>query len=180
MADTGNAVERSLNNLQRLAPPPPPEQPVMPAMSGRVPEDLRTEDFEMLGLLADEVAAYEELQAALARDLRFEHLSADAAQDATWRFICESSLRHKRLVARFVERYAHEPEDHMCFFPIEWITVEREVELPSGLRLLPAKSVEVPEMGLLPDPRPTMGSVLSVLCTGTSHERMRDRARLLA
>jgi hypothetical protein len=149
-------------------------------MSGRVPEDLRTDDLKMLGLLSDEVAASDAVKQALVRDLRFEHLSPGEAKDAVWRFVCESHLRRRRLVAGFVERYEREPTDHTCFFPIEWLTVEHEVELPGGLRLLSADSVEVPGTGVLPDPRPTMGSVLAVPCAGTSHERMRDRARELA
>jgi hypothetical protein len=149
-------------------------------MSGGVPVDLQTETFRALGLLGDELRAFDDVCVALADDERFEHLAADAIKEAVWRFACEAFLGRKRLIAAFVHEYGREPMERTCFFPVEWLTAHSEVELLPGVRLLPADAVQVPDMHPLPDPRPTMASVIAIACTGTNYKRMRDRAREIA
>jgi hypothetical protein len=111
-------------------------------MHDAVPIDLRTDEFRALGLLDDELAAFDNVRAAFADDLRFEHLAADAAKEATWRFACEAYLGRKGLVAAFVEKHAQEPVERTCFFPVEWLTVKRELDLYFTQR----KQVAAPSM----------------------------------
>lgn len=46
--------------------------------------------------------------------------------------------------AAFIEEHAMEPADQICFFPIEGLTVHRQVDL-AGATLLPPDAVDLPE-----------------------------------
>lgn len=150
-------------------------------MSGRVPADLETEGFKWLLLIADERRALERVRALLARDLRFEHLSEGDTDDATWRFVCAAhDRRSEGLIKRFVSDHAREPEDCMCYFPVELLSVRETVEI-YGVRLFPSGAVEQPGLSLGPLPAASPGScVLAAPCTGTNRARMVERARVIA
>jgi hypothetical protein len=98
----------------------------------------------------------------------------------TWRFVCLAHLRRKDdLVAEFVAEHTREPIQRTCFFPVELLTVKKEVEL-YGVRLMPSDAVERPPTLFSHDPGPTMGSIVAVECTGTNREKMGERARAVA
>lgn len=149
-------------------------------MSGKVPDDLESDDLRSIGLFPDERRALEHLRALLAADLRFEHLKERAANEATWRFVCLAHVRSEDddLVSDFVTAHAREPIPRTCFFPVELLTIKQEVEL-YGVRLLPAETAEPPPM-FGPDPRATMSSVAAVDCSGTNYDNMSKRARTRA
>jgi hypothetical protein len=172
-------VERALTKLQALIRRRPSgnEEAVM---SHEVPEDLRSEEFQVVGLPREESAALEDVQSLLSEDLRFEHLKDADIERVTWRFVCLAHLRRKDdLVADFVAEHAREPMKRTCFFPVEWLTVKKEVEL-YGVRLFPPDAVERPPTLFGHDPGPTMGSIIAVECTGTDYGKMSTRARAVA
>jgi hypothetical protein len=172
-------VERALTNLQALIRRPPSGNEEV-VMSHEVPEDLRSDQFQVVGLPREESAALKEVQSLWSEDLRFEHLKDPEVERVTWRFVCLAHLRRKDdLVAKFVADHAREPMQRTCFFPVELLTVKKEVEL-YGVRLFPPDAVERPPTLFGHDPGPTMGSIIAVECTGTDYGKMSTRARAVA
>jgi hypothetical protein len=174
-----NKVALSLKRLQGLIRRPPGGDPTV--RSGRVPQDIATETFQMLCLLPDEEEAYQEALALLLADPRFEHFEESrAAAEALWRFLClcyaDRSHDH---VAQFITEHAREPVEATCYLPIEHLTVETATEV-AGLRLLPTtdEAVPPPRHWFVLDP--PVGCVAAVAVTGTSYARMADRARARA
>jgi hypothetical protein len=176
MAKTLKSVEAAIKELERLARRRKPPAGARIVLSGKVPEDLRSEGFERLGLFGDEGRVLDELRALLPDDLRFEHLKKQQIDDATWRFMSEAHLRRSDAVANFMEANAREPFRRECFLPIELLTVSKEVAL-LGVRLLPSGDLTLPGTFLGPDPRPTVASVGAVVVIGTDHTQMALRAR---
>src|SRR5258706_15114352 len=86
MSGQAAAAPRVLKRFQGLVRRPP--DGVRTARTGRVPGDIASEAFRSLGLLPDEEEAYQEAQAILLSDLRFEHLERRQVADALWRFLC--------------------------------------------------------------------------------------------
>lgn len=180
VAKPPQTVERGLAELVRLIRRPPPTEPQRPAMTGNMPADLQTDEFQALLLLSDERRALEMARSLLSEDLRFEHLDSHALDAATWRFVCLAHVQPKGdLVASFVTEHAREPMDRTCFFPIELLTVTEETEL-YGVRLMPPDAVELPAMVLGPDSRPTITSVIAIESRGTNYSHMTRRARVVA
>ena len=84
--------------------------------------------------------AYQEAQAILLADLRFEYLERREAADALWRFLCHCHAdRSRDHVPKFIEEHARDVLDVTCYLPIEHLLVEADTEL-AGVHLLPATS----------------------------------------
>jgi hypothetical protein len=170
-------VERALSDLERLIRRPSSDSATPHAVSAPIPEDLVSGDGKALALSSDEFQALAKARQLLAEDLRFEHLREDAANDATWRFVCVSHLQPKSdLVPEFVKQHARAPMQRTCFFPVELLAVTEEVEL-FGVRFLPLDAAQPPALPFIPDPTATMKSIVGVACSGTSYDKMSKRAR---
>lgn len=148
--------------------------------SGRVPKDIATEDFGWLYLEPHQEHAYQEAQAVLLGDLRFEYLARRDAETALWRFVCQCCAdRTHDHVQPFIREHAREVLDLTCYLPVEYLEVTEDTEV-AGLRLLPVTSDEI-----LPQQRhftldPPIGCVAAVPVSGTSAARIADRARATA
>ena len=119
----------------------------------------------------------EGLEAALVEDRRFEYMKKRTIEDEAWRFACRAiDRRDENHVAPFVDEHAREPQHLTCFFPVEGLTVHREVKV-SGATLIPAAAIDVPELVIGPDPGAAMSSAIGVPCMGTSNAAMTRRAR---
>lgn len=80
---------------------------------------------------------------AVAQDERFEHLRD--AKSAVLEFIGYSlAVESDRPVGRFVDQHAKEPEERICYVPIEHLEVDGELNV-LGLRLLPRGNESVPD-----------------------------------
>lgn len=139
-------------------------------MSGAVPDDLQHENFRWLGLWADEARQLEQVRAAIADDLRFEHMKDQAIDAATWRFVCQAA--DGRDGTPELMSHMRELETKTCYFEVELLTVQEELEL-HGVKLVPR---EVP----IGDEHRVPGCIAAVPCVGTSRKRMMERARPLA
>jgi hypothetical protein len=167
-------VAEALTRLQRL---------VRQDIAQRQPQEhkkykvARATRGRWLTLVDEQVDALEDVEAALAADARFEHMKSRTIDEKAWRFACHAvDRREEDHVPAFVAEHAAEPTEQTCFFPVEGLTVHRQFDLV-GATLTPAGAVEVPELAIGPDPRPTMGSVIAVQCSGTSNKAMMGRAR---
>ena len=172
-------VKRALENLRVLVRQPAPDPAPPTVWSGDVPDDLETEGFKTLYLFPEERRAWEQVQALLADDLRFEYMSEREIKQATWRFVCESHMRKgPAVVDAFIAEHAREPREHLCFFPVHLLMVSKPIEV-QGATLLPmAEAPTIERMKPLPADEP--GSVIQVPCIGTSYEAMTARARATA
>lgn len=172
------AAQRALRRLRGLVRRPPVGDRT--ARTGRVPEDIATEEFRSLGLLPDEEEAYQEAQAILLSDLRFEHFERREVADALWRFLCQCCAdRTRDHVPQFIEEHARDVLDVTCYLPIEHLTVETDTEI-AGLRLLPTTSDVVPQQSVWFVLDPPVGCVAAVGVSGTNYARMAERARATA
>lgn len=173
----GNTT-RALKRLQVLARRPPSGQ--LSGRAGRVPADIATEGFATLVLDVEEEWAFQETQSIVRDDLRFEYLDQRTAQEALWRFVCRCAAdRATDHVRPWVKEHAREIMDRLCYFPVEHLQVEAEVDI-AGLRLLPTNGDEVPQSGpgfVLESP---VRCVVAVRVSGTDYERMAERARDVA
>jgi hypothetical protein len=145
-----------------------------------VPDDIATEGFRWLLLEPDEELAYQEAQTIVLADLRFEYLDQREAADALWRFVCRCHAdRTRDHVALFIEEHAREILDLTCYLPVEHLIVKTKSNA-AGLRMLPTTSDEIPQRGRRFALDPPVGCVIAVHVSGTSYERMAERARALA
>jgi hypothetical protein len=95
-----------------------------------------------LMLIGDEVEAYERAIAALEGDLRFEHMGR--INKTVWEFAIECRAdRSADHVPAFVARHAHEVKQASCYIPIEFLTIQSEIQFP-GLALVPVNDPQVP------------------------------------
>src|SRR5260221_8194127 len=87
VGSTNGEVEKILRRLQALCRrrPSGDERTVH---SGRVPDDLATDDFRMLSLHASEEELYRAALEALSEDVRFEYLDERDVDAALWRYVC--------------------------------------------------------------------------------------------
>ncbi|MGA9874446.1 MAG: hypothetical protein WBQ21_01410 [Solirubrobacteraceae bacterium] len=172
-------VEDSLKGLQKLVRLPPAAVPAKFVHTGRIPDDLATDEATGLHLSGDEAAALEDLQALLPGDLRFEYMERREREDAMWRFVCLASLQRKEgHVDGFIARYAREPEQLTCFYPVLHLAVAEDL-LFQNARLIPiAEAHRSAIVG--PDRHPSMASVIAVECEGTNRSAMSERAAEVA
>jgi hypothetical protein len=124
--------------------------------------------------------ALEVAEAALVEDQRFEHMKKRDIEDEVWSLACRSAKQPGQdHVAAFVEKYALEAQELTCFFPVEGLTLHREIDA-FGVRLLPANAVDAPEFVGHPDFAVQMDSAVAVECSGTSNPAMMRRSREIA
>jgi hypothetical protein len=121
-------VESALADLDRQMRRPPSNAGRF-VRSGRVPSDLRRDDFQRLHLNREEADAVERTLALMRADLRFEYMSEDEASDALWRFACRAFLRQKGVVKRFMTEHTKEPVTTIVYFPVELLKVKDEIEM---------------------------------------------------
>jgi hypothetical protein len=173
-----DGATRTLKRLQALVRRPPSGE--RSGRSGRVPADIATKDLQWLVLDLEEDGAYQEAQASVAADLRFEYLDQRAAGEALWRFVCRCVAdRSTSHVDGWVKEHAREILDRVCYLPVEHLQVESEVEI-AGLRLLPTASQELPREGHMFTLDPPVRCVVAVRVSGTYYARMVERARVVA
>jgi hypothetical protein len=178
MSNQVDGVTHALTQLQALTRRP--FSGGRTVRTGRVPDDLATDSFRQLSLEPDEEQAYQEALAVVLADPRFEYLDQRGAADLLWRFVCLCNIDRKHdHVPRFVEQHAREVLDLTCYLPVEHLAVEAETET-AGLRLLPTESDEVPRQGRGFALDPPVGCVVAIRVSGTSYERMAERARAVA
>jgi hypothetical protein len=178
MSSQSDGVVHILRRLQALVRRPPSGDRTV--RNGRVPDDIATEDFRWLYLEPDKEEAYQEAQAVVLGDLRFEYLDPREVADALWRFVCRCHAdRTRDHAGLFVEEHAREVLDLVCYLPVEHLEVGTETDI-AGLRMLPTTSDEVPQQGRRFVLDPPVGCVIAVRVSGTSYERMAERARVVA
>jgi hypothetical protein len=176
MSSQAGDVTRTLRKLQGLVRQP--RSGVATARSGKVPDDIATADFRWLYLGPEAGQAYREALAAVLGDLRLEHLGQDGAEEALWRFACQCGAdRATDHAGPFVREHARDVLDVVCYLTVEQLNVETETITAAGLRLLPTASEEVPRFRGRLVPAPPVGCVAAVRVSGTSYERMAERAR---
>ena len=144
-----------------------------------MPEDVATSAVTGLSLDDVESRTLGQLRRKVAEDLRFEHLDEHQVEDLTWRFFCQAALHKGDFGVRFVADYARELVERLCYFAVELLTVETEMQL-AGARLLPKDAVDLPDLLFGPDLRLSTGSVIAVPVTGTNYNNMTARARPVA
>jgi hypothetical protein len=170
------APEKALRDLQRLIRRPSSADTGVIVMRRRLPADLQTDPPQGIRLEADQAKALQTAIAAVLADPRFEHL--DRADDDIWHFVAECSLDKKDHVNAFIKTHQKEPIDTICYIPVEFLTVNTEIEA-LGIRLLPVADTRIPPS----KPRPgfnldgPVGCVAAVNTRGTDYGRMAERAK---
>lgn len=178
MCVMSNQADGALKRLQSLTRRLPSGERTV--RTRKVPQDIATAEFQWLHLEPDDEQAYQEAEAALLNDLRFEYLDQRAAADALWRFTCQCVAdRAADHVTPFIRQRAREILELVCYLPVEHLQAEAETDI-AGLRLLPTTSNEIPRNGRGFELDPPVRSVAAVRVSGTSLERMADRARVAA
>jgi hypothetical protein len=164
-------VEQALRTVERTARESM-EWPNPPA----VPYKYRINMHQKYRPIDHQVDALEELEAALAVDLRFEHMKEREIREAVEDFASAAYVhRDASHIAEFLAGHAEEPQSLVCSFPIEGLTVHREISL-FGVTFTPAEESEIPKRMLGPGHGP-IGAVVSTNCTGTNGAAMKERAR---
>lgn len=178
MSNQVDGVARILTRLQAAARRPASGDRTV--RSGRVPDDIATEACKWLYLEPDEDLVYEEAQAALLGDPRFEYLEQRQAEDALWRFVCQCHVdRARGHVAEFIAERGQDVMEATCYLPVEHLEVKAETHI-AGLRLLPTTSDEIPQQGRRFVLDPPVQCVVAVPVSGSSYKKMADRARAVA
>jgi len=174
-----DSIRQALTGLQQLLRRAPNGGSATNAMTISVPGDLATDEIKTIFLDLDERNALYELETGLAEDPRFEHLVTHAGHDrlriAAHRFACCCVVRAEDQVPGFIEEHSKAPLDLTCFLPVEFLTVEKPVEV-FGLRLLPPKHNDVPEPNNWFRLDLPVGSVLCIPVSGTNLALMKNRA----
>ena len=148
-------------------------------MTGRVPEDLMTQDVTTVALLVDEKAALDVAVEDLLDDLRFEYVDERKARALLWRFVCEAHVRKSDLVSDFVAAHGRAPMTRTCYLPVESLRLKQEVDLGLG-RLLPLEAVAPPRRHWAPTSQYPATSVAAVVARGTNYTKMALRSRAIA
>ena len=148
--------------------------------TARVPDDIATEDCKLLSLEPDEEQVYQEAQAVILDDPRFEYLEQREAADALWRFVCQCHIdRTHDHVSLFIADRAREILELTCYLPVEHLEVKADTDIV-GLRVLPTTSDEIPQQGRGFVLAPPVRCVVAVPVSGTSYKGMAERARAVA
>lgn len=153
-------------------------------MIRRVPSDLARPDFRGLTLGGPAAEAFNDANAQLYDDKRFEWVNPKKLEEQLWRLACEAKAKpaESGLVDAFVDEYAREPRSQTCFWPVEGLDVAFPVEL-FGIRLVPVSGLQphnplaaFEELVKAPGANP-VGCVAAIGVSGTSGRRMAERAR---
>jgi hypothetical protein len=168
-------VEKALRTVERTAR----ESVAWPAPPA-IPRKYRLDAHRAYRPVDHQVDALEQLEASLAADPRFEYMKDKEIEEAVSDFANNAFVsRDASHVAGFLEKHGRDPLDLMCFFPVEGLTVHREVTV-GGATLIPKGEVEVPEIVLAPELGTVIGAVIGASCYGTSGTAMMGRARAVA
>ncbi len=164
-------VEQALRTVEQTARESV-ERPAPPA----VPRKFRMNVHRQYSPIDHQVDALEELEAALAVDQRFEHMKERQINEVVEGFANAAFVhRDANHIPGFIEEHAEEPQSLVCSFPVEGLTVHRELEL-FGVTFTPAEQAEIPEHMFGPGQGP-IGAAVSTTCEGTSGTAMKERAR---
>ena len=163
-------VEQALRRVERTARESV-EWPASPA----IPQKYRTSVYRKYRPIDHQVDALEELEAALAIDLRFEHMKEREIKETVEDF-ANAAFVHRVAshIPEFLAKHAEEPLSLVCSFPVEGLTVHRKIEL-FGVTFTPAEEAEVPEQVFGPG-HGSIGAVVSTTCEGTNGKAMKERA----
>jgi hypothetical protein len=115
-------------------------------MYRQVPGDLARRDFRGMTLVGEQIGAFEVALERLTGDQRFEWLPPKEIDEVLWHLACQAKAKpaESGLAEAFIDEYANEPISQTCFFSIEGLEVEAEVEL-FGIRFLPSTAITMPE-----------------------------------
>ena len=141
-----NATLRAVKILVKKVRQPQPDGERTGFMYRQVPSDLARRDFRGMRLVGEQVGAFEAALERLTGDQRFEWLPSKEIDEALWRLACTAKAKpgENGLAEAFIDKYANEPVSQTCFFSIEGLEVEAEVEL-LGVRFLPSTAITKPE-----------------------------------
>lgn len=144
--------------------------------SGRVPDELATDDLRQISLNNEDADRLAETLDALAVDMCFEHLDERSADDLLWRLACNAHVnRRTDHVASFVMAHAREPKSVDVFFTVRHLEVIEEFEVLK-VTFLPATSILVPAPDDLAT-EPHVRGILRAAAVGTDPRRIVERAR---
>jgi hypothetical protein len=135
-------------------------------------------------LAAGQTRAFHAALGKLEDDHRFEWFSAEKIDEAVWRLVCEARAKPDQpgLAEAFVADHARDPITQTCFFAIDGLDAQTEVDV-FGIKLLPAAALKVPDhVSALRDlvDANQVGCFAAVQVTGTSDVRMAARGRQTA
>ncbi|VVJ23021.1 Uncharacterised protein [Amycolatopsis camponoti] len=135
---------------------------------------IRSEPRKALVYSLDAVKAVEAAAAQLEADLQFEHL--EQLEDRLWDLAerCHQDRRGDH-VGTFVDEHAREPESLVCRVSIDYLKVDSPVEA-LGVRFGPL-GAELVAQDDWPSAGPAATSQATIIVTGTSRQRMSERAR---
>ena len=177
VATERGTVENAPRELQRLIQRTP-SAAGKGVMTRRLPLELTDGRAQAITLLPDEAAAIGELERALASHLQYEHLRD--IDDAVWHFAAKCWLnKDADHVPDLVETQAREPARLSCYLPVEFLSVNAEVEV-AAVRLVPLNTEAIPEPGPWFEPKPPTGCFAVVEVVGTHLGRMAERAQASA
>ena len=110
-------VEQALRKVQLTA-----REDIEPAPLA--PRKFRMSVHHEYSPIDHQVDALEQLEAALAGDLRFEHMKEREIKDTVEGFAEDAFVRRNAdHILEFVAKHAEEPQSLVCSFPIEGLTV---------------------------------------------------------
>lgn len=178
-------VSEALQRLQRsLRDESIQVSPADAVLNFAVPEDLVGQEAETLFLGEVEAADFRAAVAAVAVDLRFEHMTrrvaGDPLRDALIRFACLCEMkRDSDQVSAFMSEHSRTPDERTCFIGVEYLQVNEAIEL-LGMRLLPVDHPDVPERTGFFSLGASVGAVAAIPSRGTHMAVMKDRAAAVA
>lgn len=166
-----DAIEKKLTTLRSLVQQGEEGKPIA---FHDVPAELAREGAKQVVFTAAEKREMQSLQEALSADLRFEHLENGGwAQlvDFVTRVQLEPEVDH---VAKFMGQNARAPEERACYFPVEFLTANDNIEV-AGVSLLPRVGDETEKLNI--SIAPEVKTVAAVPVSGTDLNSMAQRAR---
>jgi hypothetical protein len=170
----------AVKTLVKRVRQPQPEGGRSGFMYRQVPGDLARRDFRGMTLVGEQIGAFEVALERLTGDQRFEWLPPKEIDEVLWHLACQAKAKpaESGLAEAFIDEYANEPISQTCFFSIEGLEVEAEVEL-FGIRFLPSTAITMPEtVAAFSDlVRDLVECVAAVEVCGTSDVRMATRGR---
>lgn len=180
MSPKTNFTLHAVKILVKKVRQPQPDDERTGFMYRQVPGDLARPDFRGMTLVGEQVGAFEVALERLTGDQRIEWLPSKEIDEALWHLACTAKAKpgDRGLAEAFIDEYANEPVSQTCFFSIEGLEVEAEVEL-LGVRFLSSTAITKPEnvaalSELVRDP---VNCVAAVEVCGTSDVRMAARGR---
>ena len=174
MASPSSQIRQALKTLQNLIR----QRQSDDAVIVKTITDWRQEPPVELRLTAEQVAALQAAEAAIAADLRFEHLVP--AEELILEFTAKCVAdRQADQVKAFMDRHGQEAVERVCYFGVEFLSVQQATEV-AGVRLLPVDDPAIPDTNPLFKTDQLIKSFAAARVTGTNDVLMAARARELA